>query len=363
MKKRIILIFVIIASVFMVISGCDFIAKALVSVTGKVIDAKTGLGVDEVTVTLTYKGEDSGHKTTYMTTSGSDGSFAFSDADYGEYNLTAEKTGYVFIPKDVYVSGLAQSLGTVTGFLYDSSKDQYTISLILLWNDTFQDVDAYLTYPDDDKTSGTAPVLSTPYDTAGSVLIGFMPATSGREQIDYTTKTSVRTIDNVYGDGDTRSAVQLDVDDRDGTGPETISVRSFPFMDSANDLNTSGGGSTGLPAGNYTWIGVMEYYADAYSSVGSDTTSATDYLSNVGTGASADAVLYVMQGETLLGIYTVPTYTKVKTASLLRINMFYDANGEYYQIVPDLRVLQSTTEVKSLGNGDNGIIVVKGRTR
>ncbi|RKX83041.1 MAG: hypothetical protein DRP57_08710, partial [Spirochaetes bacterium] len=283
MKKKIILILVLLGSIFLVLGGCNLIAKVLISVTGSVVDAKTGLGIEGATVTLTYKGDDSSHRTSYITTSGSGGSFTFSDADYGEYNLTAEKAGYIFVPRDVYVSGLAQSLGTVTGFVYDSSKDQYTISLILLWNKTFQDVDAYLTFPDGDKTS-TAPVLNTPYDTASGPSTGFMPATSGRETIYWDNKTSDNTIHDVYpAETDTRYAVQLDVDDRTGSGPETISIRSFPFAETATNSSTSGGADTGLPAGtNYTWIGVMEYYADAFSSAGNNVASPTDYLSNMG---------------------------------------------------------------------------------
>ncbi|MEW6405332.1 MAG: hypothetical protein AB1649_26375, partial [Chloroflexota bacterium] len=70
------------------------------------------------------------------------------------------------------------------------------------------------------------------------------------------------------------------------------------------------------------------------------------------------------QGGTLKGLYTVPSYTQVKASSLVRINCFWDSNGNsIYQIVPDIRLKQDTTFFKSIGQNVNGVVTLTGRKR
>jgi hypothetical protein len=288
------------------------------------------------------------------------------------------------------------------------------ISFILLWNSTFDDVDSYITFPkkntatttggDVDQSATTAPVFTTPYDwpwvdadsdSDNDLSDGFSPETwnsgtpdtvpargSAREMVYYgvpstasdssatwdssahTNTLNLGTVDLDYDEDGTAETwyISLDTDATQGSGPETITVRAFPFVDPAVNVSTTGGASTGLATGtNYTWVGVMEYYVDAYDSNWEDATNdtSTEYLSTVGEGSQAGAVLWIVQGTTILGKYTIPDYTKVKGASVVRVNCFYNSDGyEVYQIVPDLRVLQSTSGIRSIG--DDGIITVTG---
>ena len=408
----------------MAMSGCDFLTttitetvnvfvKFLAAPQGYVIDAKEGTVLEAVDVTLHYlSGAEPNEvpEADFTGTTDSDGYYSFDDVVYGTYELKAAKTGFVFIDQIIEVSGVAQWLPNIPGFTYDPDTDATTVRLILMWNSTFADCDAHLTYPDSEKVKypdpedpnsdpnywleDFAPTFLTPYDMpdsasavnagTGVVRVGFSPedvpadklrsnlGDYGRGHMDYTDANTPVTYTD-YEDT-TVTALCLDVDDTDGRGPETISIKAIPFDTTAYGNSTIGGARTGLPTlpdsgdvdnpNYYSWVGVMEYYIDAFTSAtpppGETSTSDPNAtLSTVGEGSSsADAILYVMQGNSVLGCYTIPTYTSIKTASVVRINMFtkyiYDAPNEGYdpyetfQISPDIRVLQEASEIKAL---------------
>jgi hypothetical protein len=79
--------------------------------------------------------------------------------------------------------------------------------------------------------------------------------------------------------------------------------------------------------------------------------------------------VYVFQGTNQLGVYTDPDYTTVKTASVLRINLFYgkpvldNPAGEYfkyYQILPHFQSFGSSDSIRSLDGSSNGIVTARG---
>lgn len=397
MKKRIALrigMLALAAFALVSFSSCEFLAelfRQLAQPYGDVVNAKTGEGVSGVTVTLTSKANSS---TTFTTTTNSAGRFDWANettsVDYGSYTLTASLSGYTFISKDVEVSGLAQSLGDILGF---QPEDDKSIVFALLWNDSFADVDGYLTYP---TTTPASEIMTTPYDTPATIS-GFVPSTgtmgTNRQRIYWNRKTTnggsqtaTKGTDVAYdfdkdGNGTNETfRAEMDRDDTDGSGPETITVRTFPveiLEDNTAGDKFAGGGSTLLdtrtaPDGWY-WVGAMEYYVDAYSA-NSDLTRDSDPPANLADGSNgADVVLYVFQGSTILGEYRMPSETTITTGSVLRINMLwrYDDDGdiattalderytEFYQFVPDIRVVNGTAGIRSVADGT---ILVEGRT-
>lgn len=364
----------------------------------KVINAKTGAGISGATVTLKHLTNTAQANVTG--TSATDGTVKFSTSGEvlaGLYSVTTTLTGYAFVTQQETIQGVNFTFDPIPGFAYTVGTDATNISIITLWNTSFDDVDAYLYTPGINvaTTNGTAPTFTTPYDvpTAANVKNGFGLDTTGRYRLYYSKPSSASdssatwdatTYKNTLNKGtkDFKSAttltandtfmIELDVDNSGAStqiagGPETVTIRTFPFYETATNSSTTGGVATGLPSlsstsGFYTWVGVMDFYIDAYKKDHATNTT-SNYLSTTTNTNSAEAVVYVLQGSTTLGVYTVPTWTDVKAASIIRINCFYNnSNAEVYQIVPNIKVLQTISEAKNLSN-DNGIIVVEGRTR
>jgi len=180
------LIFVTALGLVFLLNGCEIFITVKPQPKGKVVDGRSGQGVAGATVKLVYATEEAttkekekisetGYYTAITTTSG-EFDFANEEIDsvpYGDYTLTAEKSGYVFFDRKVSVSSLRPDLGTLMGVTAEEG-----LSLILFWNDQFHDVDAYLSYPKKDKptTGGTAPAFESPYDDGSPEgTAGFSP--------------------------------------------------------------------------------------------------------------------------------------------------------------------------------------------
>lgn len=393
-RKKTLWIFplVIVVAVLLMAQDCEItltIADINTEPLGTVVDVKEGeyLAGAEVTLTNVESGDTF---TVESTATGFDFLGYATAIPPGDYTLTAELAGYAFAPKDVSINGLRQDLGEVIGFEYDPDLDANNLSFVLLWDGSFKDVDGYLTYPDQHAEEYA---FTTPYDTP-STTNGFVPwpTATDRLSIYWDRLTSNGGEDGDGGGkgdeipydydrdpdepGNDSFRVELDVDNRGADderpgGPETITVRTFPFVYSTDPFfdSTDGGGDTGLPEhtdanDQYIWVGAMEYYADAFSRTGAGTTTEDDLLSDVGeTGANVE--LFVFSGDDVIGVYTIPDYTKVKTASLVRINMFYEWDHSeseeslYYQIVPDIRVFQGNNEIRAI-EGSGATVFVYG---
>ncbi len=376
MKKRWMLLVILGISILVAFSGCEFFAAMLTSVSGTVVDARSALltGLGDITVSLVTKDGT----TKYSTTTDSDGSFIISGVDPGDYVVKAEdeKGEWFFIPKDVYVGGMAQDLGNILGIELDTNKylRDSALSFILVWNNVYQDVDGYLTYAKGDGSGGTAntsltysTTFTNPYE-AYTTGTGFGPDDSGyRAKIYWDNKESLNTVYAVMGNDSNYPedpAVNLDRDDRDGSGPEVITVRSLPYWIDSSDTNaaiTPDGTDSGNylplkdPDGNsvyYSWVGVMEYYIDGYNK---DSSTAgyradSDNLISSTDGTGADAVLYVVRGSELLGKFPVPAYANLRTMDMVRVNLFVTSTGySYFQIVPNIRSIDYT-DIKSVNS-------------
>ena len=236
----------------------------------------------------------------------------------------------------------------------------------LEWTDNGTDrPHLYVTYPAVTNTtpSGTPPVFSEPYGLPdGNGALGFIPSdiVEGppvEEDMDGRGTVYFSDTASTYTTG-ARAAIQLE---DSGASSEVILVREFPFYSSATVYNTDAvsGDLTGLDTGDYAWVGVMEAYAYATSG----------QLAYAGSTSDVGAVLNVFQvtasgTERALASYEIPSNTDVKGASLVRINCFYDSQGfEIYQLVPDIRVLQSDTQIRSVAPGaevsEDGIITIR----
>ena len=236
------------------------------------------------------------------------------------------------------------------------------LSFSLEWSDNGTDVPhLYMTYPVGDTTDVMdAPTFSEPYlaPTDGGDL-GFVPIDISEGVPDETTdvRGAVYTgnLESGYSVTGIPAVEMIERND----AYEIILVRGFPFTSNSTTLSTSGGGITGLAVGSYTWVGVMEAYAYA-------TSGQLEYASGDG-GVNAVLNVFITDEygeEEVLAVYELPANTDLKGSSIVRINCFYDAAGfEIYQLVPDIRVIQSTTQIRSVAPGavidDNGIITVR----
>ncbi|GEM_PF-3915898 len=374
MIKKKLLLWILLVPLFLFVlfafSGCEALIAALTSVSGTVVDARDEAlsGVPSVTVTLTAK--DGTLKGSAVTDS--KGYFNISNVDPGEYTLQASASGWFFVPKDVFVGGMAQDLGKVLGIKLDSDTKlaDSALSFVLIWNSQYMDVDGHLTFAKGDglgyasnPISGIGP-FTKPNEDYSSGVAGFGPDSSSfREHIQPTFyESSTNTVSSVMGTGfPDASVVTLDRDDMDGSGPEVITVRSIPYWyTSPGTATTPDGVDTGnyLPKTDpdgtsvtYYWVGVMEYYIDGWNETQSGASRPnTGNLLSYTDGNGADAVVFVIQGSNLIGKFVVPTFTNIRTADMVRVNLFItNTNYTYFQIVPNIRAIDYN-DIKAIGD-------------
>lgn len=331
------------ATIILLAMSCENLTITITGTNpnGYVYDTNTGSALSGATVSLS----GIGNTRSYTDTTNSSGYYSFSsNVEYGKYEITATKTGYTFIKQIVEVSS-DSALPNIGGFDSTSTASS-TLTIITFWDRNFKDVDAHLSYPDSAK--GRATFSNTDFYTPiGSPSTGFAPATTGRTFI--------------YHANPTETDAQLDVDNKGDAGdppggPETVTITGITSYYSAYDgtnIYASSGSSdpSGLPAGNYTCIGIMEYYLNA---PGTD-----KYLSSASNSNVADPKVYVFSGTTQIGSYSLPKYTDLKSASVLRINTFVSSSAYYYQILPDIK-LESDDPLDFRGSSKTAPMVVKG---
>ena len=391
MKKRILVAsMVLIGALALVFSmgGCDLFSY-LNSPQGYVIDGTTGEGVKNVTVQLIpremvapdelsdtekddFESADDDRQE-YATTTDSDGYYTFTDYEQGSYILTAKKDDYGFTKHIVEVSGLAQYMPNIAAI----GEDDSNLRLVMMWNQQYADVDMHITYPKPSIDPTLGPAFSNDtnknhyvVNTTGA-YDGFYPEdNTKRERLYWDNKEST---DTEGGD----PTVYLDVDNRGGSsdlpgGPETVTIRYIPFIPDALTSNgftvSSSDHWTKLPKKDdpYYWAGVMELYADSFNESGGGSSDDSTLVTSDGK-TGADVVVHVLQGTDYLGTYSLPQFTEVDRASLVRINCFYlddasTASGgtNVFQILPDTRI---TPVFRTNAMDKNGIITVVGKGR
>jgi len=337
MKKTILktaLVLLIVGTILSAFVGCDFLADLfayLAAPQGYVVDVKTGDPIASAEVTLTSLETDG---LEFTATTSATGYYAFADVEYGEYELTATKDGNTFTKQVVEVSGLNQTLPNIGGFATETG----TLSIIVLWDRGFEDVDAVLSFP----------TAAEDYVTA-----------DGFYQILGSTRTTLGPVAGSYVDpsDDITVLINKDVDNFGGTdqmagGPETFTVTFIPFtygtaVYATGDYVAVAADPSDLEAGSYDYMGAMIYYLDAYNATNASTDTYGAHQDDAllsaadASALAADPVVYVFYGSTQLGRFSLPEYTDIQTASVLRVNMFVrdEETGndtEWFQIVPEI---------------------------
>ncbi len=407
MQKR--LFYLAIAAIAVTaLTGCEwFIEEVLFGAGGYIVDARgSSTDMSGFTVTLTSV---NGSKSKSATTSSS-GYYSLGDLESGTYVVTATKEGWFVPPEKVSVGGLAESIPDVPAYQL-SEDDLWGLSFIAVWDNTEGgseeddvDVDIHMTFSTSWTSVSGAASYSTPYDVYPS---------SGRDQVYFNASK--------YPAGSSTPAVRLDNDTSLESGPyndtsnpqlpETITMLFATTTSGQEDTSgtamsmasSSSGDSNGLRAafsddvalisaserpGGWYWIGQAEVYLNAFTYDRSSPAT----LANDDSGGAA-ARLYVIQtvpaedsytdgykrqsnitlDYVYLGSYAVPEYTNISSASMVRVNMLLDdKNYEWYQIVPDVRVVPqgptvddgTASDITFLSVPDqDGLTGVRGRKR
>ncbi|GEM_PF-2294015 len=336
MKRRISgsIFTIVILMVAVVFSGCDWLIPALLAPYGYVIDARTGDGVSNVTVTFTPIAVDEGIVQSIVTaTTNTDGYFSRADLNPGTYAVSASKTGYVFMPITVSITGWNENIGDLYGVTSSSKGDSNAVSVFLTWNSDYADMDAYLTYPtafiNDDTSLGAG--NPDPYYDIGAEI---------RNTVYWNDEDGDGILDgaDLNTSSDKADAfASIDVDDVDGSGPETISIIGLN-TGAATDIGSYCEVSSStpyvggvLPAGDYYYMGAAVYYIDAYSSP-----------TNLdGKGAK----VVIAQGDQIKGTFAPMSDMAQDTVSVFRAMLFYTSNQAAYYLVfvPDYRIADSAS--------------------
>ncbi|MFP4442761.1 MAG: carboxypeptidase-like regulatory domain-containing protein [Spirochaetia bacterium] len=382
--KRVIQVMIVLAAAVTIgiIAGCEISVDQLppapvtYSISGTLIDAKVDPEDEDATaeiegaaLTLTdSEGTEAGTAET-----GEDGTFTFTGLDSGDYAINAVLDTYAFIEKEVTVKGEDVTGVNMLGF--PAPAESTTISIFTVWSDDYADVDAMLSYPKNYYGGDNPPVLSDPYaepPTNNGYTYPNPGGSDAREVVYWYNPGSENDLyDLLWEETDTNTpAVQLDRDDRDGSGPETITIEVIPFdyFTTGPNRTTTGDSSNMLTTGEtYSWVGSMEFFVDSFAESG--VTSDDSTLATEGEAGGAEVTIYVTQGSEVKGRYTIPDYTTIDTAAVLRINMLVyddaDKDGEeteLFQIVPDLEIVPPGIGIKGIGN-EAGILLLEGKTR
>ena len=83
--------------------------------TGNAVDASASVGIEGVSITLTYldtpaSGEESPGP--FLSTTGTDGTYTIADVGNGSYEISASRTGYTFAQQTVTLSGQTLTLSS-----------------------------------------------------------------------------------------------------------------------------------------------------------------------------------------------------------------------------------------------------------
>jgi hypothetical protein len=339
--------------------------------TAEVVDAYTGNPVSGVDLTLSYVSgapEDEAPDTDFTGTTGSEGTYTISeDVPYGTYTLTAEKDGWTFIPGTVRIAEGADTLPTIIGV---EPEEDFTISIIATWASDFDNAEVHVTYPGGygtgDNWNGQADGMDSPNDNAVSILnddnggSGFFPEEVDRQYRGHlypglNQPFSDPTVDNIDATGSTDPAIAITQVDSDGSGPETVAIRTVPVDYFTNLVNPGNNGtfnitpdsSTNMLPENgstYAWIGVLNYYVHGRSgNLMTEGETATE---------NADLTVYVIQGENVLGKYRLPEFTTIDAARLIRVNLLAENTGTtafpFFQLVPEQQLVAGADQTEDI---------------
>lgn len=212
------------ATIILLAMSCEIklIEKvAVTDVSGKVVNSMTTGSTTEywmdgtnslsgATLSFYAQNADGTYSTTVTTTATvlSNGSYTRTGIAMGKYKIQGSKTGWVFVPRYIDITGKSMSLPPVIAYP-DQGDD--IIAIILSWEDSTLDLDAILTYYDDttptkrkyvghlDTYLTNANITTPDIDKAGTVVTSGnanIPISKPRD-IESTTSSSLPRIETI----------------------------------------------------------------------------------------------------------------------------------------------------------------------
>lgn len=174
------------------------------TVRGKVVDAITAYGVAGVSVKLRRGMNTRSGTIVAQTTTSGDGSYVFTGVEAGNYTAEASAPGY--LPAYFSVNVVGGRENTVDDIALSPRVREGELRIVLTWGDWPLDLDSHLTGPD---------------------------GSGGRFHVYYSNERFL---------GPNGISAELDRDDRDGFGPETITLTGYQdglFRYSVHDFSNS----------------------------------------------------------------------------------------------------------------------------
>jgi len=266
---------------------------------------------------------------TRTTTVSSTGSFGVTDLLMGEYKIDGSKTGWIFVPRYVSISGEDMDLPPVIAY---PTQGNDTAVILLSWEDTNLDLDAILTY----------------FDGSGRDYIGYLDSAT----VSNNNLSLDGFVTSNFNDGDASSTscpITRPRDIQEGTDPNIPRVETIiiPWSDSASYLGDKSGTineTNGVPNNQ------LRFYVNCYSSslslTGLDEGTSNDVPFS---GAQVDIMYTDRSGFTShYGGASVPWNTASKVLQMAEINV--DVNDGFninvfsasvYDYINDDNVLRS----------------------
>jgi len=262
MKKMKIAALALIVGMLMLTTGCEFFA-ALLTVDGSVVNARAAstqtdfwLGKDSATlvdakITLTNVKDST---KTYSAIVNSKGKYSIESLASGKYKVEGEKTGWTFIPRYIEVSGFLSTLPSILAY-ETAGIDASDILIMVEWQDVALDVDSYVVRDNSDNSA-----------LDGNIIVGY-------DDVNNTYIKDPAVVDKVTLERDINALTDVSV-------PRVETIR--------------------ITAPNVPSFEQLRYYVRLYNqSAGSLTGDGTS------TTKAAAATVYVQQGTTNMGTYTL----------------------------------------------------------
>lgn len=287
--------------------GCEWFIEGLLSVSGTAVNvmaaptasdeywkgqSTTGTAVTlaGAEVSLTPVGGGTALKGTVQ----SNGTWSIANVSEGKYIMNGSHTGWTFIPAEIEVTGLFQTI-TQELLAYPDQGDN-TILLIVKWNNLKIDVDSHLVIDTDEDYALTEGVVNPLTDANFTYPDAVSPTIKLDRDVKFATTASsvvnssqavetIRIISNPFGAGNGWLRYYLNVWSYYSGGTQ---VRDNGYEETSGVIK--GGTLTGNP-------------------------DATTFKER------ADATVYIMQGKTLYGTWPLPVDTAETTLGIVRIQV------------------------------------------
>jgi len=353
------LVFLSVLLAGMIFSACELVITegevqlkiATYDITGKVVNAEvspseTGKnyydGLVDATISLTKVNEDGTLATTGVVTDtvSSTGSYSLLDVENGLYQLTGTSTTHTFVPMYVEITGSNTEMPDLIA--YANAESQYDFYVLLQWDNTDYDLDFKMTYP-------TSPTERS--------TISYLPTE--------TTATSVNTSNNSSATFALSRDVTAPIDGSNYTATpleeprvETISIKGatgngWPYF-------TTGESNTGVPQDQ------LRFYIEAWgrkdgSTLNSnpDDVAITGLVDATDPIPSADARVFVMQGNELYGQWSMPFNTNERILHVATIMYESGYDPAIFSAGNVSAINAEQTQIRGIGGTDTPIVIIQ----